>query len=78
LVLFAYSGGKFDKLQLLAIALISNIVIFLIFSPAQIGGMMTGGIKGIAILLLLTILVAAISFALLTLSKLLSQSSGNN
>jgi serine/threonine protein kinase len=77
LVLFAYSGGKFDKLQLLAIALVSNIAIFLIFSPAKIGGMMTSGIKGVAILLLLTILVAAISFALLTLSKLLTQSSSD-
>lgn len=78
LVLFAYSGGKFDKLQLLAIALISNIIIFLIYSPTKIAAMMTGGSNGIVILLLLTILVAAISFALLTISKLLSQSSGNN
>ncbi len=77
LVIFSYSGGKFDKLQLLAIAVISNIAIFAIFSPAKIGGMMTGGIKGISILVLLTILVTAISFALLTLSKLLNQSSGN-
>jgi serine/threonine protein kinase len=77
LVLFAYSGGKFDKLQLLAIALISNIAIFLIYSPAKIKEMMTGGSNGIAIILLLTILVAAISFALLTISKLLSQSSGD-
>ncbi len=77
LVLFTYSGGKFDKLQLLAIALISNIIVFIIFSPTKFSGMMTGGIKGIAILLLLTILVAAISFALLTLSKLLMQSSDN-
>jgi serine/threonine protein kinase len=78
LVLFAYSGGKFDKLQLLAIALISNIAIFLIYSPAKIKEMVTGGSNGIAIILLLTILVAAISFALLTLSKLLIQSSGDN
>ncbi len=77
LVLFTYSGGKFDKLQLLAIALLSNIIVFVIFSPTKFSGMITGGIKGITILLLLTILVAAISFALLTLSKLLMQSSDN-
>ncbi len=73
IILLAYRGEKFDKLQLLAIVLISNIAIFAVFSPVKIGGSLAAGVKGILVLVVMTILVVTIAFALSISAKLLMQ-----
>jgi serine/threonine protein kinase len=71
--IFVRYAVNFDRLQLLGAAIISNLAIFSLFSPQKISTLIGGGFQGITILVLLLMLSIAMFFALLMVSKLISQ-----